>query len=33
MDKDMIALLDGKPKTTNFPEDCVPTPAQVRTKQ
>ncbi|VDI62734.1 Hypothetical predicted protein [Mytilus galloprovincialis] len=28
MDKDMLALLDRNPKTANFPEDCVPTPAQ-----
>lgn len=33
MDKDMLALLDRNPKTANFPEDCVPNPAQVRTKQ
>ncbi|XP_063431524.1 uncharacterized protein LOC134714215 isoform X2 [Mytilus trossulus] len=28
MDKDMLKLLDRNPKTANFPEDCVPTPAQ-----
>ncbi|XP_071169468.1 uncharacterized protein [Mytilus edulis] len=28
MDKDMLALLDRNPKTANFPEDCVPNPAQ-----